>query len=496
MRGALVIPPSAFLLDARVFVSLGILKVAAALEAGGVDVDVLDLSGVANYQDALSDYLCSAQPAWVGITATTPQMPYVMELSRLVRSHGARSILGGPHPTLTHAAYRNEKKTHRAGRGSKAWGQLLEEFDVVVTGDGEKAIFEAISPRTHGHVDADDPSSYLWVTEKELTGLMPARHLVDLKSYHYAIDGERATSLIGQLGCPFQCTFCGGRASPMLRRSRVRTVPDIVSEVDHLYSLYGYKGLMFYDDELNVAKSMPTLMRFLRDYADARNIEFRLRGFIKAELFTDEQAESMVSAGFKWILVGFESGSPRILENIRKQATVEDNTRCLEIARRHGLKVKALMSIGHAGESIETIAETQEWLLKMKVDDFDATIITTYPGTPYYDEAVETSPGIWTYTAKGGDRLHAYALDYSKVSDYYKGDPNAGYKAYVFTDHLSSEGLVGLRGQLEAKVRDALGIPFYPGAAAVQYEHSMGMSGLPDNILRSTHLAAAQGVGT
>ena len=39
----------AFLLDERVFVSLGILKVAAVLEAAGVSVELLDLSGIENY---------------------------------------------------------------------------------------------------------------------------------------------------------------------------------------------------------------------------------------------------------------------------------------------------------------------------------------------------------------------------------------------------------------------------------------------------------------
>jgi hypothetical protein len=95
---------------------------------------------------------------------------------------------------------------------------------------------------------------------------------------------------------------------------------------------------MFYDDELNVAKSMPSLMAGIDGLAKSLGAEFRLRGFIKSELFTDEQAESMVRAGFRWILVGFESGAERILTNIRKQATVADNTRCMEIAHRHGLK--------------------------------------------------------------------------------------------------------------------------------------------------------------
>ncbi len=46
-----------------------------------------------------------------------------------------------------------------------------------------------------------------------------------------------------------------------------------------------------------------------------------------AELFTDQQAEVMCRAGFRWILV--ESGRERILTNIQKKAVQEENTRCL-----------------------------------------------------------------------------------------------------------------------------------------------------------------------
>ena len=35
---------------------------------------------------------------------------------------------------------------------------------------------------------------------------------MDVGSYHYTIDGHRALSLIAQLGCPFECGFCGGRS--------------------------------------------------------------------------------------------------------------------------------------------------------------------------------------------------------------------------------------------------------------------------------------------
>jgi len=47
-RVGLIIPPSAFLLDERVFVSLGLLKIASVLERRGHAVQVLDLSGIKN----------------------------------------------------------------------------------------------------------------------------------------------------------------------------------------------------------------------------------------------------------------------------------------------------------------------------------------------------------------------------------------------------------------------------------------------------------------
>jgi radical SAM superfamily enzyme YgiQ (UPF0313 family) len=174
------------------------------------------------------------------------------------------------------------------------------------------------------------------------------------------------------------------------------------------------------------------------------------------------------------------------LENIEKKASRDDNSRCMEIARKHNLKVKALMSLGHPGESEETIRATSDWLLEVRPDDFDATVITPYPGTPYFDEAVETSPGIWSYTCrKSKDKLHSVEVDYRHVAEYYKGAPG-NYTAFVYTDHLTSEQIVRLRDHLEADVRAALSLSFNPADAGLRYEHSMGQHALPPTILRTS----------
>lgn len=485
----LIIPPSLFLLDERVFMSLGILKVAAVLEQEGIGVELLDLSGVKNYPEALATHLQQSPTQCFGITATTPQMPAATQIQETIRRirPSARIILGGPHVTLVCAAAKHERKRSVLGRASRSMKQLTGMFDVLVTGDGEAAIFAALQENTSTLVDGDDPKSNFFLTETALEDLpFPARHLIDVSTYRYSIDGTRALSMIAQLGCPFGCGFCGGRMSPFLRRVRTRSSDNIIKEMVHLYESYGVTGFMLYDDELNVNPKLVSLMHLIADTQQKLGVEFRLRGFIKAELFTDEQAAAMYEAGFRWILVGFESGHPRILENIQKKATRDDNTRCMEIARRHNLKVKALMSVGHPGESDETIQATRDWLVEVHPDDFDATVITTYPGTPYFDEAVETAPGVWTYTCpKSRDRLHSVEVDYRHVAEYYKGTPG-NYTAFIYTDNLTSEQLVVCRDRLETDVRQTLSIPFNNANPGLHYEHSMAQSGLPSSILRTS----------
>lgn len=436
MRVCLIIPPSSFLLDDRVFTSLGILRVGAVLLERGIEVDVLDLSGNKNYVKEISKY---DKDAIFGITATTPQLQSAVAIARLLRPRG-KIILGGPHISLVNAAHK------RIGsRATKALNELHEEFDVLVAGDGEEAIWPALTGQ--GLIDADIPKGDLFLTSQHLNELpLPARHLVDLSTYHYQIDGERATSIIAQLGCPFECGFCGGRSSSFLRKIRTRTSEKVIEELRHLYTTYGYKGFMFQDDEMNVNKNVLSLMKFMVDLQEELGVKFSCRGFLKSELVTEEQAEWMARAGFKQVLVGFESGSPRILKNIKKHATQEQNTKCLEICRKYGLKVKALMSIGHPGESVETIQETRQWLKTVRPDDFDVTIITVYPGTSYYDEAVLTSEG-WTYTVNG-DKLHSQEVDCRVVNSYYKGAPDA-YNCFVHTDYLTSEEIVKLRYETE-----------------------------------------------
>ena len=490
----LVVPPSPFLLDERVFMHIGILKVASSLEKKGVSIDVLDLSGVKNFLKVISDYMKSPDSSKVyGITATTPQIPVAVDICDHIKSTSSKIkiILGGPHVTLMNAAAKSEKikGLEKSSRAYEDITRLEEIFDVLVCGDGEFTIFEALKMEK-GIVDADDKKSPFFLSDQQFSNLPPpARHLVDVNSYHYEIEGQKSISLIAQLGCPFQCTFCSGRNSPFLRKIRTRSIESIILEMEYLYKTYEMTGFMFYDDELNINKSMVDLMNQISGLQDRLGVEFRLRGFVKAELFTDEQAKAMYRAGFRWLLTGFESGDPDILRAIKKRASRDDNTRAVEIAKNNGLKVKALMSVGHAGESRKSIENTKNWLLEVESEEFDCTIITTYPGSPYFDSAIKTGDHYTYVSDVTGEKLYQASIDYLSELDYYKGDPDGGYVSYVWTDYLDPNEMVKLRDDLESAVRKKLGIDFNPGCPGINYEHSMGMGNIniPDYILRTSH---------
>lgn len=474
-----ITPPSPFLLDERVFPALGILKVAACAERLGYKVEHLDLNGVSNPGEVVCRYCEKTTTRIFGLTATTPQMVSVMKirngLKRLIPQ--ARLILGGPHPTLVHAA------TKYSPRAKNALTELKQKFDVIVAGDGEESIGIALQEKPPSMIDADNPSTSLFLKSHELATIpFPARHLVDLQSYHYQIDGVNVTPLIGQLGCPFGCNFCAGRDSAMLRRVRLRPTSNIIAEMRHLYHAYGIHGFMFFDDELNVNPKVTELLREMDRLQQELGVEFRCRGFVKSELFTEEQAQLMYKAGFRRIMCGFESGSNRILKNINKNATKDDNTRTMEISHKYGLDMKALMSVGHPGENDQTLEDTRQWLLSVKPADFDCTIITAYPGSPYYDRAINVFSDTWAFETNG-DFLYMRDIDYTKIEDFYKGSLE-GYKSYVWTDMLDPEDIVSTRDYIERTVRKELNIPFYQATAATRIEASMGQ--LPGSIYRES----------
>ena len=452
MNVLLTIPPAPFLIDDKSLPFLGILSVATVLKHNNINVSVLDLSGMKDYVDVLGTYLKENDVDVVGFTVNTPQLPYVINMVRIVPEH-ITTLAGGPHITSCYSAIKHVQNS----RILKNVKDLEDNFDHLFVGDGEISILEFLSGRITSKVIDADSSDALFLTNEYLsTHDFIDRSFIDLHSYKFYIDGEKCTSIISQLGCPFNCAFCCGRLSKNLRKVRSKTSAQVLKEIKHLFTVYGYKAFMFYDDELNVNKALIPFLNELIDLQKSLGTSFKFRGFVKSELFNENQARLMKQCGFEWLLCGFESADERILKTINKKATLADNSKMLETCKKHDIKVKALMSCGHPGESRESLTNIKNWLVTHKPADFDLTIISPYPGSPYFDFSTQIDDNIWKYVSPyTNDILYSIDVDYTRIPHYYKGIPG-NYTAYVYTDYLKADELTKLRDETERTVRQEL----------------------------------------
>ena len=452
MKTLLVIPPAPFLIDDKSLPFLGILSIATVLKKNNMDIELLDLSGMKNYVEVFSEHIKKKPYNVVGFTVNTPQLPYVINMVSVVPPH-IKKIAGGPHITSCYSAEKHVQNS----RIAKNIKDLEDNFDHLFVGDGEISVIEFLKGNLTSKVIDADETDALFLTNDYLSAHdFVDRSFIDLHTYKFFIDNEPCTSIISQLGCPFNCAFCCGRLSKNLRKVRAKSTTQVIKEIKHLYDVYGYKAFMFYDDELNVSKALPNLLRELIELQKTLGVKFKFRGFVKAELFTEEQAKLMRECGFEWLLCGFEAADARVLKTINKKADIADNDKMIALCKKHNIKVKALMSCGHPGDSKETILNIKKWLIEKKVDDFDLTIISPYPGSPYFDFSTHLSDNIWMYESPHTkDKLYSINVDYTKTPQYYKGIPG-NYTSYVYTDFITSKDMTILRDEVESDVRKTL----------------------------------------
>jgi radical SAM superfamily enzyme YgiQ (UPF0313 family) len=444
MNIPIIVPPAPYLTNPKALMPLGVLYIAGYIESKGDVCTVIDLSGVDNYIEYTIDKLKQIDFTYVGISATSGQACYSLALASEIRKTfpKVKIIGGGPHFTHTCLAHKRIPT-----RTQKFVDDFNSHFDVYVLGDGEKAIYEAISSDKKV-IDATTPISPSFISDDDLSNIpYPARHLIDMDSYVYNLgcktaSYKKAISIISQRGCPYGCRFCCSRVDKFSRIPRKTSVHNTLGEIEHLFTAYGYTDFCFYDDELNVNNQLDVLLNGFKDLQMKVGTELRFRAFLKSNLVSRDQMKKLKEAGMTVAVIGGESGSERILKNINKKSTLEQNTRFVEYAKEFGVHPKCIMSIGHPGESNQTLEDTFSWLQKVQLADVNFTIISCLPSSHYYDYA-KLENGLWVYSVpENGDKLYSVDVDFHAKPNILSTNLEYGYESTVFTDHLTQEEIV------------------------------------------------------
>jgi radical SAM superfamily enzyme YgiQ (UPF0313 family) len=146
-----------------------------------------------------------------------------------------------------------------------------------------------------------------------------------------------------------------------------------------------------------------------------------------------ETLEAMKQAGCRLLIVGFESGDPQILKNIKKGATVERALTFAKDCRELGLAVHGDFVLGLPGETKESIRKTINFAKKLDVDTIQVSIAHALPGTELYDY-VKTNGFISNATEMSDAGGHQLAhIAYPGLStDYVLEMVNTFYEEYFF----------------------------------------------------------------
>jgi hopanoid biosynthesis associated radical SAM protein HpnJ len=191
-------------------------------------------------------------------------------------------------------------------------------------------------------------------------------------------------SLYTGRGCRSRCTFCLWPQTVGGHRYRTRSVEHVVAEIARAQRLFPQVKEYFFDDD-TFTDDLP------RAEAIARGLG-RLGVTWSCNAKADvpyETLKVLKDNGLRLLLVGYESGSQAILNNIRKGIRLDRAREFTRHARALGIKIHGTFIMGLPGETRETIEATIRFALEIDPHTLQVSLAAPYPGTALYREAQE-----------------------------------------------------------------------------------------------------------
>jgi radical SAM superfamily enzyme YgiQ (UPF0313 family) len=219
---------------------------------------------------------------------------------------------------------------------------------------------------------------------------MPALDLVPIEKYRISPDmrtGSRLGLIITSRGCPYDCMFCANKLLTK-RTYRLRSIPSVIEEIEYYLEHYQINQLMIFDDNFAVDKkrTLELCAEFVRRGYPAR---FNWWTEARVDVLDEEILAAMKRAGCSIISLGLESGNQRLLDLIKKNITLEQTRKTVELIHKTGIKSRASFILGLPTETREESRQTIRFAYSLPLDQVRFSIATPFPGTELWDIAVQ-----------------------------------------------------------------------------------------------------------
>ncbi|MEJ2224035.1 MAG: radical SAM protein [Syntrophobacterales bacterium] len=224
------------------------------------------------------------------------------------------------------------------------------EFDYTILQVAQARPWEdilGISYRHNGRIRHNDDRPF--IEDLDALPFVTEIYHRDLRMENYKIPYLRYPylSIYTGRGCPHHCVYCLWPQTFTGRRYRVRSVPNVVTEVRQALELFPQ-----------------TSGRVNTSY---------------------ETLKAMKEGGLRLLVVGFESGDPQILKNIKKGSTPEMGRRFMRWCKELGIMVHGTFMVGLPGETPASIEASIRFACELDPDTIQVSLASPYPGTEFYD---------------------------------------------------------------------------------------------------------------
>jgi radical SAM superfamily enzyme YgiQ (UPF0313 family) len=184
-------------------------------------------------------------------------------------------------------------------------------------------------------------------------------------------------------GCTENCGFCGIGAA-MGHTVRFRSIEKCIEEIISARDRYGTEYFSFRDGTFTADRERT--IRFCRAMID-RRLSIAWECLTRADCIDEELVSMMADANCAQIRLGLESGSPRILEYLGKNASVSDYERAASILNNRGMFWSAYFLFGVPEETQDDIEMTLRLIERLRPPFITVARFVPLPGTRLYRDA-------------------------------------------------------------------------------------------------------------
>lgn len=365
-----------------VFPTLGLATIAASAMQRGHQVEIFDLSYTPYNFELVKDKILNYKPNVIGITATTPLMNQLRDISLLAKEilPSVRIIGGGAHVS------------------SLPRESLLEShLDAVFVGEADISFAEycdGVPPKDIKGLYYRDGKEILFTGMRapiaNLDDLpLPAWELYDKEIYRK--HGSRlfarhqpVASVEFSRGCVYKCDYCASKMT-MALGYRKKSPERCAAELKKLESL-GFREAVLVDDIFTSDQEWATRVCDAIIAAGV-NIAWTCTNGIRVESADETLFKKMYSAGCYRVSFGFESGNDEILRSFGKggKASIELGKQAAAIARKCKLETSGFFMLGLAADTEETMEDTIRFASELPLEMIKFGRTVAFPGTEMFN---------------------------------------------------------------------------------------------------------------